>query len=627
MRYINENFNKAIDTNPRFQAMISQMQTEVDSFFKNFHDDPVLTSEWGHYYFCNDDGGRLIFDLNNPKSHICEVCGKNFTDEVYDGVWTYFYRNEAVLTALKAAVLYKRFEDEKYLNILKTIISFYADNYTKFKIHDKARNVFDNYSDMTWGCGRIMPQGLNESIIAIRLINALEIVKDKLDKTYLDYLYQKMFKEMFYLLKPQVDQIHNIRCWNNSAIGIIGLFFNDKEMIDFAFNGEFNINRQLREGVTKDHFWYEGSIHYNFFTLEGVTNLLVFAKVYDYPFEEEKIVEKMFVEAYHYAFSNQYFPNPNDGWPSINLKTYSYIYHMAVKCFGYDSEVSEILKNILNDKNARTTLPLSKPYYFANEISYEHLVLNTDFIYDTYQKVKQLTKNYQLSQFGMLRNDHFNLFMKYGLNGPSHAHPDLMNIELTHNSYLVTRDMSNPGYQSRLYKEWFKMTLSHNTVVTDFKNMTKVSPSEEVKYTDKTIEAYSKDVYAGVDYNRKVTLEENGFTDTFVVNSRECHNYDYVFHLEKEFELVSKLSLEKAEIGSDQFGYQFLMNVNRIKDFDGILTFKRFDEEFTFNITELEEKEVFIMESYDNPVNHKRITLIIRQKEQNAKFELRLEVK
>lgn len=626
MRYLNENFEQAVNVNSKFKAMIENMKTEVNSFYGSFHDDPSIISEWGHYYFCNDDGGRLIFDINNPKSHVCTICKKDFKNEVYDGVWTYFYRNEAVLTALKSAVLYAYYKDDKYLDIIKNILGFYAKNYLSFKIHNKERQVFDSYEEMTWGCGRILPQGLNESIIAIRMINALEIVKNDIGQEFLDYVYEHMFKEMYRLLRPQVNQIHNIRCWNNSAIGVIGLFFNDKEMIDFAFEGEYNINRQLEVGVTKDYFWYEGSIHYNFFTLEGVTNLLIFAKLYNHEFKTESIIEHMFIEAYNYAFSNQYFPNPNDGWPSINLKTYSYIYQMAVKCFGYDSLVGNILKNILNDPNPRTTLPLSKPYYFDNDVSYEHLVLNTDFDYVNYKKVPQSTRNYPISQFGMLRNNNFNIFMKYGLNGPSHAHPDIMNVEITYKSYLITRDMSNPGYQSRLYKEWFKKTVSHNTVVTDYKNITKTSRAEENDYSSNMIMAKSQDVYAGVDYQRKIILNDDGFEDEFVVTSSEEHNYDYVFHIEKEFELISNLKLENTDIGYDDNGYQFFQDVNKINKFDGKLVFKRNNELFVFTI-DSKDKDVYIMKSYDNPIDHVRTTIIVRKYGTNTKFKLKMEVK
>lgn len=628
MNYLNESFKDDIKKYPKYQEMIKQMQKEVDEFASSFHDDPNINSEWGHYYFCNNDGGRLIFDLNKPHSHVCEVCHKKFKSEIYDGVWVYFYRNTAILTAWKAACLYKALADKKYLEITKTILSFYADNYKNFKIHNKERQVFDTYEEMTWGCGRILPQGLNESIICIRMISALEIIKDDLDKEYLDELYFKMFREMFYLLKPQVNQIHNIRCWNNSAIGVMGLFFNDLEMINFAFNGPYNIRRQLREGVTSNHFWYEGSIHYNFFTLEGVINLCLFAKLYNYDFGEElEIVHQMFIEAYHYAFNNGFFPNPNDGWPSINLKTYDYIYQIAMKVFGEDDIVGQILKNILANPLARTTLPLSKPYYYNNEIAFERLLLNSSVDFSKYQVVKQETKNYGTSQFGLLRNDEYNIFLKYGLNGPSHAHPDIMNIEIMHKDKMISRDMSNPGYQSKLYKEWFKKTISHNTVCCNGLDQEKRSPGVCLRYDNNHIEAYSEDVYPGVNYKREIDIANNVLKDTFVVTSKDEVTSDFAFHLEADIIIENKLDLKKASLGFKENGYEHIIDCHKyvggLNSLD--LNLKQGDYKYKLNI-DLKDKELYICKTMDNPVSSTRTSLIIRSKGTNANYQMILEV-
>ncbi len=79
-------------------------------------------------------------------------------------------------------------------------------------------------------------------------------------------------------MAPQAVAIHNISCWSLSAIGVMGLAMHDQEMIDYAFKSQFNMHEQLKKGVTKDGFWYEGSIHYNFFLLEGVSYLFLFSK-------------------------------------------------------------------------------------------------------------------------------------------------------------------------------------------------------------------------------------------------------------------------------------------------------------------------------------------------------------
>ena len=629
MKYLNDNYVSAINNNSAYKAAIIKIKSEVDDFYSSFKDDPSVISEWGHYYFCNYDGGRLIYDRKNPKSHKCEICGKNYTDEVYDGVWTYFYRNEAILTAWKAAALYAYDKNQHYLDILMKIIGFYAKNYTKFVIHNKERERFLSVEEMTWGCGRILPQGLNESIITIRMIQALEIVKNDLPKLFLDEIYNSMFKEIFKLLKPQVNQIHNIRCWNNSAIAVMGFFFNDKEMIDFAFNGEYNIIRQIKEGVTKDGFWYEGSIHYNFFTLEGITPALLFSSIYNYDFdlEAKNIIRNMFISAYNYAFTNLYLPNPNDGWPSINLKTYSYIYSVAAKVFNSDKEIVNILKNILNNKYPRTTLPLSKPYYINNEIAFEQLLLNTDMDIHNYNIVSQKTLNFPMSNFGMLRNESMNVFVKYGLNGPSHAHPDIINIEVMHKDGMISRDISNAGYISLLCNEWHRRSLAHNTIIMNGQDITSRSPGKTLKYSKNHIICEALNVYDGVNEIREIKLLKNGFSDIVQIESKNDGVFDYVFHLENDISLKMSNDFIPSDLGFKENGYQYVKNVMKYNKKTDFLTLeaKRSNQNIVIDL-DLKEHELYIVKTMDNPVNKERTTIIIRGNGKNICYKMTLRI-
>ncbi len=629
MKYLNDNYVSAINNNSAYKAAIIKIKSEVDDFYSSFNDDPSIISEWGHYYFCNYDGGRLIYDRKNPKSHKCEICGKDYTDEVYDGVWTYFYRNEAILTAWKAAALYAYDKNPHYLDILMEIIGFYAKNYTKFVIHNKERDRFLNIDDMKWGCGRIMPQGLNESIITIRMIQALEIVKNDLPKSFLDEIYHSMFKEIFKLLKPQVNQIHNIRCWNNSAIAVMGFFFNDKEMIDFVFNGEYNIIRQIKEGVTKDGFWYEGSIHYNFFTLEGITPALLFSSIYNYDFDldAKNIIRNMFISAYNYAFTNLYLPNPNDGWPSINLKTYSYIYSVAAKVFNSDKEIVNILKIILNNKYPRTTLPLSKPYYINNEIAFEQLLLNTDMDIHNYSIIPQKTLNFSMSSFGMIRNENMNVFVKYGLNGPSHAHPDIINIEVMYKDGMISRDISNAGYISLLCNEWHRRSLAHNTVIMNGLDITSRSPGKTLKYSKDHIICEALNVYDGVDEIREIKLLKNGFSDIVQIKSTNDGVFDYVFHLENDINLAISNDFISSNLGFKENGYQYVKDVMKYNKKTDVLTLeaKRSNQNIAIDL-DLKDHELYVAKTMDNPVNKERTTIIIRGNGKNICYKMSLRI-
>lgn len=612
---------KSVDKPENFyNDMLNTMEAEVHYFYDTFKDNYKNLSGWGHHYFCNDDGGKLIFDIDKPHEHRCEICGRVYTGEKYDNIWTYFYRNEAVLTIWKCAVLYKVRGNAKYMEILENILGYYAENYTKFTIHVKFQINVDINHDVG-GAGRLMPQGLNEAIIIIRILNALEMVKEDLKPSFMEMLKTKFFDEAVALLRPQVTRIHNIPSWKDSALGAIGFFFNDKELVDFAFNSEYGIINQLKEGVTPDGFWYEGSIHYNFFVLEGLTNLLLFTKLYDYDFPVgEEVAHRMLTAAYNYAFDNHILPNPNDGWPNINLKTYSYIYEIAAKCFGDDSDIANMLKNIENGKLERAYLPLSKPY-FHKGISLEHLIFNPDFDNSDYTKIITKSKNFETSYFGIIRAGEVNVFCKYGLKGPSHAHPDIMNIEVMVGDRSLSRDLSNSGYGAVLCNEWHRMTASHNTVAVDSSNQTSVDGGEMLKFEEHGLHAKAVNVYDGVDFTRKVDIKEATIEDQFEVTSADEHQYDYFFH--SEGILQTEFTSVPYEFESKSNGYQHIKEAKKVLvEGDGINLRWKLGDRTIESYIHTKGKELIIAKTYDNPVTSFRTTLILRSKACSDAFRI-----
>ncbi len=668
----NESILKA---NQEYIDMLHVMDHEVRAFFDNFNDDYNHISHWGHHYFCKEDGGLLEFDLHSPKHHKCSMCGKIYESELLDGVWVYYYRNEVSLNVWKSAILYESTKDVTFINYIERMIKYYFKNYLKFLRHDKNGDVFSEEDNVPWGCGRIMPQGLNESIFFIRFFNGLQIVKEHLTHESITII-QETVLEFYKLIKPQIDKIHNIPCWKNSALLNLGLFVNNYDMVNEALFDEFGLYNQIKQGVTKDFFWFEGSIHYNFFTLEGLLNSLVFSKEYNYQMNKSytNTIEDMLHSAYQYAFSNGILPNPNDGWPNINLKTYSYIYDMATYVYGEDSKVGDLLKNIVNKPIERVELPLSRPYYYNNTISLERLTLIPEIDLSKYNKVTQEAHNFKTSQFAILRKNDLNVFIKYGHNGPSHAHPDKMNIEVLWDKHMLTRDLSNAGYGAELCNEWHRMTTSHSTVVVDGKNQISMRPGKTVNFRSDYIKTRADNVYqseidiksmltrmnldevykylirfmnlsheeaddvikgrvdlehvlksnplANIDYERTIKMLDNGFMDTFIVKSDKVVNKDYFFH--SEATMLTELPLSKANIGYDNFGYQHIKDVHlvrtRRKKID--ILWQLGDQIIKSRVHLYNGAKLYIMKTYDNPVNRFRTTLMIRHKGLLTKFRM-----
>ncbi|MFI3115819.1 MAG: heparinase II/III family protein [Clostridia bacterium] len=600
--------------------ILEHMTKDVEKFCSEFHDDPKSLSDWGHNYFCPEDGARLIFDFDKPHEHECSLCHTVYKSKLYDDVWTYFYRNEAILNLMKLAVLYKTEGKIEYLSEYKRILGFYSDNYTKFDLHAKSEIVYE-LTKPARDIGRLMPQGLNESIVIIRICMTLELLKDDLEQEFLDGLEKNLFNPAMELLSPQINKVHNKPCWLCSAVGIVGFVTGNQKLIDQVFKDKFGINDQMRLGVTGDKFWYEGSTHYNFFLLEGICYLLAFSKLYGQEFETSDIVEDMLIQAYHFAFDNDVLPNPNDGWPDINLKSYSYIYCLATKVFGEDSTVGKIYKHILADPKPRVEIPLSKPFYFENKVSFEHLVCLPNLKGEANLAPKRKSFCFTDSYFSMLKNDKINFFMKYGHRGPAHAHPDKMNVEIAVNGHLLSRDLSNTGYASKLCNEWHRKTICHNTVVVDGLNHVSMEGGTMLEFNDNLSHAKVENVYDGVDFTRRCTISENGFTDDFKVESSKTHNYDWFFH--SEAKLLTKIDGSTGDLGFNQNGYEHVKDLIKINcENELILEWDLHGTKLTSTF-DTKGLEVFTAQTYDNPVSKYRTAIIMRSKSENADFSVK----
>lgn len=595
-----------------YEGMLADMARENDAFYARFSDSPEAFSRWGHRYFCDDDGARLTFDLDKPREHVCSLCGRVYTGDAYDGAWLCNYRNLAVTTALKAAACYRATGDERQLDIALGILSFYAENYTRFALHNKEHALPSSIADMPWGCGRIMPQGLNEAIIAVRIVQAMSLLQDCGRAKPALLACSVMLRSMTALLLPQIVAVHNISCWDACAVGVIALYLGDDAALDAALNGEFGLARQLREGVTPDGLWYEGTMHYHFFLLEGVVTFLLFARACGKPYlQGEASAQRMLTAAYRNAFDNGRFPTPNDGWPDIGLKTYSYVFAMASRVLG--GEIKGLFRAIESGEQPRVTLPLSQAYYWQNRYSLERLLYAPDVTAWTEAPEPRQSSNFALSNFAIIRQGGVNLFLKYGLNGKSHAHPDIMNVELVLGGQFFSRDLSNAGYQSVMCNAWHRTTLAHNTVVADGQSMPATHPGRCLRFSAHEIAAVCEDVYEGVTYQRALQVQNGAVRDAFTVRAQTPRVLDYVLHIESAWR-IAPIPSQPADLGYRNNGYQYAADVVRYCGGDERVTLRAAGEHGAYDIVIALDggKELYLCKTPDNPVSAARATLIVR---------------
>jgi len=379
----------------------------------------------------------------------------------------------------------------------------------------------------------------------------------------------------------------------------------------------YNIYEQLENGLTESGFWYECSIHYNFFALEGLMTFLVFAKSYGHKIPNEYLekVKKMLYAAYDYAFDNDIFPNPSDGWPNILLKTYSYVYFMAYKVFG-EASILPLLKHICSGKLTRGKLPLSEPYYFKNEIPLEQILYAPDYEErECAPLYKRTSLNFIDYNCAILRNEKFNVFLKYGHQTKSHAHPDKMNVEIMVKDKVLTKDLSNSGYQTNICNNWDRTIAAHNTCAVNSLPTNVTEPGRVISYTNNCIEAEA-DCYDGVIYNRKLELRDDSLVDTFVVKCDQVSKIEWFFHFE---EAVNKKNLTLIPVNNIFTEYSEIMNIRLVDMKQDILVLENSIVSMKLFIEE--GASVYIADTYNNPANMLRDTIIIRKNDKTAMFK------
>jgi hypothetical protein len=336
----------------------------------------------------------------------------------------------------------------------------------------------------------------------------------------------------------------------------------------------------------------------------------------------------MLVAAYNYAFSSQQLPNPNDGWPNLNLKSYSYIYSVAVKVFGYGSEAGKILAQILAADYERGEVPLSKPYYFDNRLSLEQFLFLPDFDFNVEVVPNKESMDFEKSNYALLKGDNIDVFYKYGHNGPSHAHLDKMTIEVMFGKKTLTRDVSNSGYGSIMCNEWHRITASHNTVVVDGMNHTSFQPGTKLSFTKTSCNAKAEDVYEDVCFRRKIDITQDGFLDQFEVTSAKSRNYDYIFHAESELDMDLSTVFEVNKdvgMGYKDNGYSYFQNIISLKPLNNADELKlrwKLGKLVLISSMDIKDTEVFIAKSPANPVSRWRTSIILRRKTEQTTFQM-----
>jgi hypothetical protein len=536
---------------PAFAPAVQRLQAQVSSLLEQEVQVPLRQAGYYHEYFCPEHAVQLEFDPNAPTVHRCPYDGRLFSGEPYDSARDWFVNNRLSQGALRLGLLWQLTGEQRCVDQVSEILLQYAARYATYP---PAPRIHPSHPGrVTWSC-------LDEAVWAVALTWAFDFVRDALETTDVERVER-------HLLRPAADviaqhmyrRVHNVACWNVSAIGTIGLAIGDDDLVRYAIAGEYGFERQMEKGVLDDGLWFEGSLSYHYYTLAALMSLAQAAQNSEFDLRRHPRLKPMWSAPLLYAYPDLSLPANNDCWYFITLlgecghgiPSAAAFYEVAYGWYG-DEAFAWILNQV---------------YASAQRDSVEALLYGAQVL-PTVDSPPCSSANLGPSGYAVLRSctAHPNyLLVKYGPDGGTHGHPDKLGVSVYANGERMSPDLGTPGYGIRLNDDWYRQTLSHNTVLVDGQSQPPcqgtlrqfmAAPSDELSQVD--VEAtWEKGAYAGVSMRRWILWRGDYWVDLFRVHCGRSRQIDWVYHNRGTLTIAPDRRVPCAPL-ADGVGYGYL---------------------------------------------------------------------
>lgn len=484
---------------------------------------------WQLYYYCPDCSVRLEFDIDSPKAYRCPLCHQYLQGEPYEGAWwrwlnTFNYTNTYYLS-----LLYLLTNDRQYGERAKEVILTYAAYYPDYEVHGDI--PYNNP-------GRANSQTLDEAIFLRYFAFSYDLIEDLLSTDEKATIQNNLFRiGADFLRENRMDHLHNHEVDVDAAMAVLGIILSDEELIHHALYGKYGLYDQLEKGMLKDGFWFECSSCYHFFALMNFFMFERFALHTKWSNIQHPNYRKMILFACKLLKSNYRLPMLNDcqiyqGNPDA-YEVFEFAY-----CQMKETELLAVLQHKYKSAPRRG---IEAFFYGMEALPAEPVeAAMADYHNEDGSGLTVLHR----------RNDQY-LLLKHGPYGGEHDHYDKLEFSYAYDGKSVSTDLGTTGYGAHLHYDYFKNTVSHNTIVLDeenqapacgqvrkFKNGNSMSSidaqvtwSSDYQGPDSfIIKQWSDEVYEGASFRRRMVFCDDFIVDVETVSCPKSRVIDSSLH-------------------------------------------------------------------------------------------------
>lgn len=573
-------------------ANFKSLKHNADEWLKINVKLPDRGGQWYHYYSCPKHGARLRTE--SPTKHVCPVDGEVFSGYPYDDVYIMSEHNKYANALKTLGIVYQLTGQKNYADKAREILLAYAAKYPEYPLHT-IRN------EARIGGGKVGPQTLDESTWLITVVEGADCIWDTLTEDQKGSVINGLLLPATDIIRKHKMGIHNIQCWKNSAVGLVGLLINNAEMIKEAIEGESGYFNQMKKGVMPDGVWYEGAWGYHFYTISALVHLTEAARNCGINLYGEEL-RRMFEAPILMAMPNLELPAFNDSY-TVQLPTMASLYEIAFSRY--------------NDR--RFALVMQQGNRINNNAMLYGRPIDSAKI-----NIPVASVNFPSSGYGILAygtsTDATWFCIDYGPHGGGHGHPDKLGFVLYGLGQPLSVDPGTANYGVPIQANWYRTTIAHNTLCVDETSQKPAEGKCLAFVADKDFSAILTDagnIYDDIKFYRASALIEGKVLVMIDnVSSSRNHIFDIAYHPKGKF--VAQYGQMLNELSKKQ-GYNKLRDI-RLFSTNGIVSFsfRTKDGKETVWVSKSTENTDYITGTGVGKHTEDRVPIIIARRKTNS---------
>ena len=517
----------------------------VNQFIKESVEFPVRGGQHNQWYQCDSCQVHLV-TIDNTH-HQCPRCKKIYSGEPYDDVLFSRKHRSNPNKMISSAWAYAITREVKYANFTAQVLLGYADRYLRYPYHSNNRKMDD------WGKksgGHIFEQTLDEAVFMTKCIApAYDLIYDSGVLSDTDHI--KIREQLLLPMLKNIDKNRrgksNWQTWHNAAMLWGGVLVGDRYWIDEAINDPQNgFIFQMKEAVSADGMWYENSWAYHFYTLLAITHIAEGARRIGINLWKHPHLKNMYTLPIYYTTIDGSLPRFGDDVNS-SIKDVANIMESA-----YHAYKDSIILATLPQKPTFNSLLLGRK--ISPDVPLPHLS----------------SKVFKSSGHAILRtggNARLNAVLTFGPYGGFHGHFDKLSFVLFgHNKELGVDHgrAQSQAYRLPIHKNWYKATISHNTIVINKKSQEPAEGKLDFFVANENyaaVKASYDNIGSEVKHTRFLLLSPTYllvFDDLKSINDIQ---FDWMYH-NRGFKVLCEAAREIATNEEGYQGFNYIENAN-----------------------------------------------------------------